>query len=220
MFDSRYFEFAGIAALLVLSPGATLAVVTETALCYGRVAALRTVAGVAIGNSTLALASGLGMAIVLHRWPWALEIVKAGGAVYLSYLGVRGLWFGLRGRTGLAPAGIRTDAASRPDATPHTADPSPWTHVARGITTNLLNPPVILFYMTMLPQFISQQDIFAARFFLLAATHVAMSVLWQGSAGVAVDLVAGHFARPATRRVLEAVTGAVLVGLGARLFWG
>jgi threonine/homoserine/homoserine lactone efflux protein len=52
---------------------------------------------------------------------------------------------------------------------------------------------------------------------LLGATHVAMSVVWQGSCGMAVGLAAEHMARPAVRRTLEAVTGAVLVGLGARL---
>ena len=45
MLDSRYFAFVSVSALLVLSPGATLAVVTETALGDGRAAALRTVLG-------------------------------------------------------------------------------------------------------------------------------------------------------------------------------
>ena len=44
MFDARYVAFATLAALLVISPGATLAVVVETALGHGRKAALLTVA--------------------------------------------------------------------------------------------------------------------------------------------------------------------------------
>ena len=89
--------------------------------------------------------------------------------------------------------------------------------VARGALTNLLNPPVILFYLTMVPQFIGPQDPYLARALVLGATHVAMSVVWQGSCGFAVGLAADHMGRPAVRRTLESVTGAILIYLGARL---
>ena len=87
----------------------------------------------------------------------------------------------------------------------------------RGLLTNLLNPPVILFYMTFLPQFVGPQDPVLARFALLGATHVAMSVAWQGSCGLAAAVAADHLGRPGVRRTLEGITGAVLVFLGLRL---
>lgn len=208
MFDARYLTFAGVAALLVISPGATLAVVTGTALAHGRTAALFTVAGVGIGNSALAIGSAFGMSLLLSRWPWALGAVKVGGAAYLSYLGARGLWFGARGRRAAGGAAAEADAPR----------PAPRrTHLGRGITTNVLNPPVVLFYMTLLPQFIDAGDPFFARFLLLAATHVSMSLAWQASCAIGISVVADRFARPAARRALEAATGAVLVLLGARL---
>jgi len=67
------------------------------------------------------------------------------------------------------------------------------------------------------PQFIGPQDAYLARAVVLGATHVAMSVVWQGSCGLAVGMAAEHMRRPAVRRALEGVTGAVLVLLGARL---
>ena len=44
-----------------------------------------------------------------------------------------------------------------------------------------------------------------------------MSVVWQGACGMAVGVAAEHMRRPAVRRTLEGVTGAILVLLGARL---
>jgi threonine/homoserine/homoserine lactone efflux protein len=85
------------------------------------------------------------------------------------------------------------------------------------MTTNLLNPPVILFYMTLLPQFIGPRDPFFARFLVLAATHVAMSLVWLTFYAAALGVLADRLARPLVRRTLEGLTGAVLVGLGARL---
>jgi threonine efflux protein len=96
VFDARYVAYATIAALLVMSPGATMAVVLETALGEGRIAALYTVLGVNVGNSTLALSSALGMSFVFTHWPWTLPSVTAAGAAYLAYLGFRGLWSAFR----------------------------------------------------------------------------------------------------------------------------
>jgi threonine/homoserine/homoserine lactone efflux protein len=203
MFDARYFAFLAFAALLVVSPGATLAVVTESAIGEGRLAALYTVLGVGIGNSSLALASALGMSVVFEQWPSTLQVVRTAGAVYLAYLGLRGLWFAFR------PRGA-TGVASRPAS--GSAGP-----VVRGMTTNLLNPPVILFYMTLLPQFIGPRDPFFARFLVLAATHVAMSLVWLTFYAAALGVLADRLARPLVRRTLEGLTGSVLVGLGARL---
>ena len=91
------------------------------------------------------------------------------------------------------------------------------TFVGRGLMTNLLNPPVILFYMTFLPQFVGPQDAVLARFFLLGATHVAMSIVWQGSCGLAAAVAADRLARPSVRRWLEGATGVILVVLSLRL---
>jgi threonine/homoserine/homoserine lactone efflux protein len=89
--------------------------------------------------------------------------------------------------------------------------------VLRGIMTNLLNPPVILFYMTFLPQFIGPRDAFFPRFVLLAATHVSMSIAWLSIYAIALGVLAERMARPLVRRTLEGVTGGVLVFLGVRL---
>ena len=222
MFDARYFAYATISALLVISPGASMAVVMETAIEEGRVAAMYTVLGVNIGNSTLALSSALGMSFVFTHWPWTLPLVKGGGAAYLAYLGFRGLWFSFRPRPAapLEPAAPRTPADGRAlpatDRTP-TSRFGPRAAVARGVMTNLLNPPVILFYMTFLPQFIGPQDPFFGRFVVLAATHVSMSLVWLSIYATALGVLAERMTRPLVRRALEGVTGVLLVGFGVRL---
>jgi threonine/homoserine/homoserine lactone efflux protein len=224
MFDARYFAYATISAVLVISPGATMAVVMETAIGEGRLAALYTVLGINIGNSTLALTSALGMSIVFHQWPWAMQLVKVAGAGYLTYLGLRGLYFAFKGRPVSLGKGATGHLAS--GQLPNRQSPSGQSPpdrggirrpVVRGILTNLLNPPVVLFYMTFLPQFIGPEDPFFARFLVLAATHVSMSLVWLSIYAFALGILAERFARPAVRRTLEGITGTALVGFGARL---
>jgi threonine/homoserine/homoserine lactone efflux protein len=235
MFDSRYFAYCSITALLVMSPGATMAVVLKAAVEEGRSAALFTVLGVNVGNSTLALASAFGMAILFAKWPLALHVVKIGGAVYLTYLGVMGLghaWL-LGARTSTAGAAARA-GRSRGVAPEDarlggpTAPPQPAkghrsvarrASVVRGILTNLLNPPVVLFYMTFLPQFIGPGDPFLQRFLVLAATHVSMSLVWLSIYAVSLGTLGDRMTRPAVRRAMETATGVVLIGFGVRLFF-
>jgi threonine/homoserine/homoserine lactone efflux protein len=206
MFDARYVAFAALAALLVISPGATLAVVVETALGHGRKAALLTVLGVGLANATLATATAFGLSALVDRAPAALHAVRLAGGCYLTFLGARGLWWAI--------SATRTVVETEKGPGPFSG---PSSFLARGVLTNLLNPPVILFYVTVVPQFIGPQDPYLARALVLGATHVAMSVVWQGSCGLAVGMTAEHMGRPVVRRTLEGITGAILVVLGARL---
>ena len=212
MFDARYVAFVALSALLVISPGATLAVVVETALGHGRRAALLTVAGVGLGNATLAAAAAFGLSALVGHWPSALEAIRLAGGIYLGYLGVRGTWRALAPSRRMAETEMGTVPVSRIEK-----GTVPMSFVARGALTNILNPPVILFYLTMVPQFIGPQDPYLARALVLGATHVAMSIIWQGSCGLAVGMAAEHMRRPAVRRALEGLTGAILIVLGARL---
>ncbi len=214
MFDAGYAQFAAVSALLVITPGATLAVVLETALGDGRRAAMFAVLGVGLGNATWALATTLGMAWLFHQWPSALSVVKVAGAIYLSWLGLRALW-----RAVTRPRAAGENLPRINSRNQSGGDFGAAGFVGRGLLTNLLNPPVILFYMTFLPQFVGPQHDVLARFALLGATHVAMSVIWQGSCGLAAAFAADRLARPAVRRALEGITGAILVVLGVRLLW-
>ena len=212
MFDDRYLAFATLSALLVVTPGATLAVVVETALGNGRRAALCTVVGIGMGNATLMLATSLGLSGLLAEWPEVLPAVKTSWAVYLCLLGLRGIWVATRSRSadGRSRVGPGTDERSGSRGATGSA-------VFRGVLTNLLNPSVILFYATIPPQFVSIGDPVPVRLLVLGATHVVMSIVWHGTCGLAVGAAAEHLRRPSVRRALDGLTGAVLVGLGARL---
>ncbi len=205
MFDSAFKTYAIMAMALVISPGASMAVVTEVALQRGRIAALLTVVGINIANSSLALASMLGLSALFHQWPAVLRVVNVAGAIYLTCLGIRALW----------PQPQSSKPARDTRAIETTARAS--SAVGRGIMTNLLNPSVVLFYMLLLPQFIREADPFFQRFLLLAATHVSMSLLWLTAFALAVGTLSERMARPAVRRTMGMLTGGVLVFLGVRM---
>jgi threonine/homoserine/homoserine lactone efflux protein len=217
MFDSQFLAFAGVAALLVLSPGATMVVVADAGIEAGRRAALWTVAGIGTANATLALASAFGMSAIVHRLPIVLQIMTIIGVAYMAWLGVRALMRAARPRTvPLLPSHTHTSAGLRgPGAAAR--PPSCWERFGRGLLTNYANPSVVLFYAVVVPQFIAPHDSFRTRYLLLGGTHVAMSVVWQGAVGVSVGTFAERMARPTVRRGMDLAMAVALLAFAVKI---
>ena len=240
MFDTHFLAFAGVAALLVISPGATMVVVADAAIEAGRRAALWTVAGIGTANATMALAAAFGLAAVVHRAPGGLWAPSVVGAAYLAWLGQRALWRAARGAgsgaapdrrsTGLKPCAPYAESTAMKPAGTHPGivaqDFSParrrvqtssLARFGRGLLTNYANPSVVLFYAVVVPQFIVPPDVFLPRYMLLGGTHVAMSVLWQGLVGISVGTFAERMARPRVRRAMDLAMGLALLGFAIKI---
>ena len=188
--------FVGVAIVLTLSPGPDMALVLRNTVRGGRAAGFRTVAGIAVGLVGWATASALGVAALLATSATVFTALKLAGAAYLVYLGIQSL---LSLRRGERPAEDRKPAGS------------PF---RQGLVTNLLNPKLAVLFTTLLPQFISPDDPAVAKSFLLAAVFVTIGLTWLVTYTLIVDVVARN---RTFRRVTEAVSGIVLIALGARL---
>ena len=88
------------------------------------------------------MAAGLGLATVLRASQLAFEVLRLAGAAYLIFLGSQALWSALRG--------ARHAERSRDSAlTLGPVDRSP-----PGILSNLANPKMVAFFLSLLPQFL------------------------------------------------------------------
>ncbi|HET9653759.1 MAG TPA: LysE family transporter, partial [Kineosporiaceae bacterium] len=86
-----------------------------------------------------------------------------------------------------------------------------------GLLTNLLNPKIGVFYAAFLPQFIPAGTPVLAMSVALTAIHVTFGTAWLAGIVLLVDRARGVLGRPAVRRRMERLTGAVLLGFGVRL---
>ena len=83
--------FIAIAALLIITPGPDIALVTKNAVSRGRNQALLTAFGIIVGLVVWTAASVLGLAAVIATSVVAFNVIKLAGAAYLVYLGIRTL---------------------------------------------------------------------------------------------------------------------------------
>jgi len=204
--DPQLVAFAVVAGIVTIIPGADMALVARSVLARGRRAGYVTSLGICTGLWVHAVASALGLSAILMTSAALFSTVKLAGALYLVALGVRSL----RRALGPSPA-----PPSPPGRTARDARRT----FAQGLLSNLLNPKVALFYLTLLPQFVRPADNVLARSLLLAGVHVLIGLAWLVAYTYFLGRLSAALRRPRVRRALEGVTGSLLIGLGGRLAW-
>jgi threonine/homoserine/homoserine lactone efflux protein len=209
--------FAVFAAILAITPGLDTMLVLRTTAVSGRAAGIAAVTGVALGCLVWAVASAAGVTAVLAASRVAFEILRAAGVAYLFWLGGRALWHARRPDPTPSPAAPPPAAPS--PAVPASAVPvQRWGSALRtGFTTNLLNPKVGVFYLSVMPQFLPGGLSPLAGSLALGAIHIGEGFVWLSIVVLAVNLARGWLTRPTVRRRLEQCTGVVFIAFGVRL---
>src|SRR4051794_4113739 len=134
MFDSLFWGFVALAALLTITPGADTVLTLRNTLGGGTRDGLWTMAGICSGFLFQPLLATLGVAALFVQLPLAFAVVKIAGAFYLIYLGAQSLREALflwRRRAVIDEPFVRT-------ATPGCA----WKRYRQGLLTNALNPKI------------------------------------------------------------------------------
>ena len=201
-----YWVFVLTGVLLNLVPGQDTMFIIGRSLVGGRRSGIAAAFGIASGTVFHTLAAALGLSAILATSARAFIAIKLVGAAYLIYLGIR-----MMIQPAFAPA----------DPDPSKASGNARSSYLQGITTNVLNPKVALFFLAFLPQFIdpgASGKILA--FLALGGTFITTGLIWCIVLAVAASRLQGLFSRHAGVRVAVSRTvGALFVGLGARLAW-
>ena len=202
---TEFWSFVAVATVIVIVPGADMALVARNTLTGGRSAGLRTATGTLLGLGVHAGAALIGLSVVIAASATAFSAVRLVGAAYLVWLGLQTLW---RARN-RPPRKIpdEPDTKSSPRHAP----------LVQGILTNVLNPKLSVFFLSFLPQFVDASRPANPQILVLTGTFIVMGAIWLGTYVVAVDQLSGVLTRPGVKRRLDRVIGTTLVGLGIRL---
>lgn len=201
---SAVISFTLFAAVLTITPGLDTMLVLRTGVTAGRRAAYAAAVGICSGLLVWATASALGITAILTASEVAYTILRWAGAAYICHLGVRILWQA-RHRS-IADSPIETEAPR-----------SAWSAFRLGVTSNLANPKVGVFYLSVLPQFLPSTVNPFAGSMLLAGIHALQGMVWFALLITAINRTRRILTRPRVKQWLERMTGAVLVALGIRL---
>jgi threonine/homoserine/homoserine lactone efflux protein len=201
---SPVWSFLAVTVPLVLSPGASTAVVLRNSLAGGTRAGVVTAVGVNTGSLCYGVLTAFGFALAVQRWPSTWLLLRVAGMLYLGWLGARSVHRALAGVEASSVAATGGDTAT-------------WKSVSEGFMTNALNPAIATFYLVLLPQFIPADVPIARAALFLTAIHIALAFSWHLVWAAAGGTLARTFASPRVRRMLEAITGITLLAFAVAL---
>lgn len=198
--------FALVAGVLTLVPGVDTFLVLRSVIIGGRRTGLAAGFGVISGLIVWGTASSLGVTALLMASQRAFVVLQLLGAAYLLWLGIQALrsaWRGDNRALNLAPS-----------------MPISGTQAYRmGLTTNLLNPKVGVFYLSIFPQFLPAGGNAVFWSLGLASIHAIEGLIWLAAIAALVGTARDLLTRPRVARALETMSGIALVGFGLRIAW-
>ncbi|WDD95715.1 LysE family translocator [Burkholderia sp. FERM BP-3421] len=208
MFGITHLEFFVAAVFLLnITPGPDTAYIVGRSVAQGRRAGLMSGLGISAGCCVHVIASAFGLTALLAASATAFTVIKIVGALYLIYLGVRLIL-------------TKPDPAAAPaDATARGADKSLRQLFVQGFLTNVLNPKVVLFFVSFFPQFVAADSPSKTLAFLtLGAVFATMSTIWCCIVAWVAGTVTARFSgQPGVKKWLDRGVGGAFVGLGLKL---
>lgn len=152
-------QFLITAFVVVVAPGTGVIYTLALGLGQGRRAAIAAAAGCTLGIVPHLMAAILGLAAILHASALLFTIVKFAGVAYLLYLA----WQALSADGALA---IQPDRTREDD----------WRIARRGALINILNPKLSIFFLALLPPFLTGNPASATlEMVTLGAVFMAMT---------------------------------------------
>jgi len=196
--------FSAAGLLLALTPGPDMTLSISRALGQGRKPAMFVVVGTSLGVVCHTLLVAFGISALITASPTAFFFLKTGGAAYLLWLAIQAIRFG------------STLSVQKVEK----AESSPLANISVGFWVNILNPKVIIFFMTFLPQFVTAGDphvtgklIFLGIYFIIICMPVNVAAV------LAADKLAGWLqANPKVLRGMDYTFAGVFSVFAAKIF--
>ncbi|MGB7480019.1 MAG: LysE family translocator [Burkholderiaceae bacterium] len=199
----QFFGFLLAAMLITVSPGPDNLMVLGVGISRGRRQGMAFGLGCALGCLSHTALATLGVSALIAASPLAFTTLKVCGGLYLIWLGAQAL------RSG---GGARVKSVGGTEESLHRL-------FVKGLIANGINPKVVLFFLSFLPQFvIVERGAVSWQTAQLGLLFTAQAVILFGLLGYFSGAVGQWLNRtPRAGIWLDRIAGTVFVALGLRL---
>ncbi len=193
--------YLGAVLLICLTPGPNVFLCISCGLQRGVDAVVQVVAGIAIASTFFLALAALGVAALLQASPAIFGLLRAIGAAYLIYLAAR-LWLASR-------ATVSLDRRVVISGSP----------LIQGFVTHVSNPKAILFWTSILPQFIDSHHSVVPQTLRLGVVGMLIDAAILFSYGAAAAILRERLLASGFARWLDRVAAVFFLAVGSWLLW-
>jgi threonine/homoserine/homoserine lactone efflux protein len=202
-FTVSFLSFILTCTIIESTPGPNMGYIAVLSASEGRKAGFATVAGVALGLLIIGLTAALGLTAIISNSTVAYQALRVAGVLYLFWLA----WQTWKPEEMLPSSKIN----------------SLFYHAKffrRGLITNILNPKAAVFYVAILPKFITNPEYVMQQTFILTITFVIIATIIHCMivmlAGSAQKFLENRKRRIVFRRILAAMLVLIAIWFGVR----
>ena len=200
---AQFFGFLVAAVLITVSPGPDNLMVLGMGISKGRKQGIIFGLGCALGCLSHTVLAVIGVSAIIAASPIAFTALKIAGGIYLLWLGINAL----RSRSGTKGDEVIDDEKILTRL------------FFKGVLANAINPKVVLFFLSFLPQFvIPSNGNIGWQMAALGVTFTAQTALLFGLLGFFSGSIGQWLKiKPRAGVVLDRIAGIVFLVLGLRL---
>ena len=195
-----WLAYVATSAVVLAIPGPTILLVLSFSIAHGRKATLPVVAGVALGDSVAITLSLIGLGTLLAASAFWFTIIKWMGGLYLIYLGIK-LVYG-------AGKPVALESGETPTA-------SPGKLFGNAFIVTALNPKSIVFFIALLPQFISASHAPIPQLWILGITFVVLATIGATCYALFAASIRRFLSTARAQKAYGLVGGGLLCAAGA-----
>ena len=199
----QFFGFLLAAILLTASPGPDNLMVLGLGMSKGRKQGMVFGLGCALGCLSHTFLAVIGVSAIIAASPTAFTALRIGGGLYLVWLGIGAL----RSTGGQSAAADGAPAQSLKSL------------FMKGLLANAINPKVVLFFLSLLPQFVvAANGNVPGQMLALGLTFTLQAAILFGLLGYFAGAVGAWLERkPGAGTWLDRLAGTVFIALGVKL---
>jgi threonine/homoserine/homoserine lactone efflux protein len=194
-----WLAYVATSVVVLAIPGPTILLVLSYSLSQGRGATLPLVAGVALGDSVAITLSLVGLGTLLATSALLFTLIKWMGGLYLIYLGIK-LLRGAGKPLALQPGETRVSP--------------PRKLFGNAFVVTALNPKSIVFFIALLPQFISANHPATTQLWILGVTFVVLATIGATSYALFATSLRRYLASPRAQKAYGYLGGGLLCAAG------
>ena len=203
---AQILAFLLTAVMLTATPGPDNLMVLSVGMSKGRRAGIVFGLGCALGCLSHTVLAVIGVGAILAASPMAFTALKWAGGAYLIWLGTQALRHA---------GAVRIDGSSNNQAPAESLRRT----FSKGLVANAINPKVVLFFLSFLPQFVDasrgsmelQLGLLGLLFTAQAAVLFGLLGYFSGSVGAWINR------QPQVGQWLDRLAGTVFIALGVRM---
>lgn len=197
----QWLIFAPIALMYIASPGPAVFLAMTHGAYHGPRKTISTILGNVTGLAIISTVSALGLGAIIISSAILFNILKACGAIYLIYIGLKFL--------------VKARTASPETFTP--AAPKAQSLYFQGLFMSLSNPKPIVFFTALFPQFLIIGQPMFPQFLLLTLTFMSISFISLSAYAVLASPVKQWLKNPSKGKLFNYLTGTMFIGMGVLL---